>query len=109
LEFFTTRRLKRQVLGRDGIAGTAAVFGDAISLSEAVVLLPGWASVLNVATFRAIADRSIAFRILLARHEQALIAQARQSAACNASHSVEARWSHWLLRARDLCDSERRR
>jgi hypothetical protein len=106
LEFFATRRLKRQgieltMVGRDGIAGTAAAFGD--------VPLPGSASVLDVATIRAIADRSNAFRILLARHEQALIAQARQSAACNASHSVEARWSHWLLRARDLRDSERRR
>ena len=30
----------------------------------------------------------------------------QQSAACNASHSVEARLSRWLLRARDLSDSE---
>lgn len=101
------QRIELAMVGRDSIVGAAAAFGDAVSLSEAVVLLPGSASVLDVATFRAVADRSIAFRTQLARHEQALIAQAQQSAACNASHSVEARLSHWLLRARDLCDSER--
>ena len=55
---------------------------------------------------RAATERSSALRKLLARHEQALSAQAQQSAACNASHSVESRLSRLLLRARDLCDSE---
>jgi CRP-like cAMP-binding protein len=36
------------------------------------------------------------------RHEQVLFAQAQQSAACNASHAVEARLARWLLRSRDL-------
>jgi hypothetical protein len=40
------------------------------------------------------------------RHAQALLVQARQSAACNASHSVESRLSRLLSRARDLCGSE---
>jgi CRP-like cAMP-binding protein len=83
-----------------------AALDGGISLTEAVVRLPGTASIVGVADFRAVADRSAAFRTLLARHEQALIAQAQQSAACNASHSVEARVARWLLRARDLWDSE---
>jgi CRP-like cAMP-binding protein len=70
------------------------------------VLFPGTASTLDTALFRAAAERSAALRNLLARHEQALIAQAVQSAACNASHSVEARLSRWLLRARELHDGE---
>ena len=41
----------------------------------------------------------------LIRHEQALFAQAQQSAACNASHTVEARLSRWLLRSRELAGS----
>ena len=42
----------------------------------------------------------------LIRHEQALFAQAQQSAACNASHTVEARLSRWLLRAHDLSGTD---
>ena len=42
----------------------------------------------------------------LARHEQAVYAQASQSAACMAAHNVEARLCRWLLRARDLADTD---
>jgi CRP-like cAMP-binding protein len=94
------------MVGRDSVVGALAALDGGISLTEAVVRLPGTASIVGVADFRAVADRSAAFRTLLARHEQALIAQAQQSAACNASHSVEARLTRWLLRARDLWDSE---
>jgi CRP-like cAMP-binding protein len=45
-------------------------------------------------------------RSLLIRHEQVLFAQAQQSAACNASHKVEARMCRWLLRIRDLTGSD---
>ena len=42
----------------------------------------------------------------LIRHEQVLFAQAQQSAACNAAHTVEARLARWLLRSRDLTDMD---
>lgn len=93
------------MVGQDSVFGASAGLGDDVSLTDAVVRLPGTASMLEVARFRAAADRSIAFRTLLARHQQAQFAQARQSAACNASHSVEARLSRWLLHARDRTGS----
>ena len=43
---------------------------------------------------------------LLIRHEQVLLAQAQQSAGCNAAHTVEARMCRWLLRIRDLTQSD---
>jgi len=94
------------MVGRDSLFGASAALDGGISLTDAVVVLPGTAAILNVADFRAAAERSAALRALLARHEQALFAQAQQSAACNASHTVEARLSRCLLRVRDLCDSE---
>jgi CRP-like cAMP-binding protein len=94
------------MIGCDSLFGGSAAFGGKASLTDAVVLLPGKACILHIAHIQAAANRSTAFRALLARHEQALFAQAQQSAACNASHSVKARVSRWLLRARDLCNSE---
>jgi len=94
------------MIGRDGIIGTSAALGDEISMTEAVVALPGTASAIEVGVLRAAANRSSALRRLLARHEQALHVHAQQSAACNACHSVEERLSRWLLCARDLHDGD---
>jgi CRP-like cAMP-binding protein len=43
---------------------------------------------------------------VVTRHEQMLLVQAQQSAACNASHTLEARMARWLLRSRDLANGE---
>lgn len=94
------------MVGRDGIVGAAAALDDGPALTDAIVVAPGTASVVKAADFRAAADRSRTLRRHLARQERALLVQAQQSAACNASHSVESRLSRLLLRTRDLCDSE---
>jgi CRP-like cAMP-binding protein len=90
------------MIGRDSVFGSSAALDGGIALNEAIIQMAGAASVLDVAQLRKAADQSGRFRTLLIRHEQALLAQALQSAACNASHTVEARLSRWLLRARDL-------
>jgi CRP-like cAMP-binding protein len=100
------KAVEMALVGRDRVFAASAALDDGISLTGAVVLLPGTASVLDVADFRTAAGRSAAIRALLARHVQGLVAAAQQSAACNASHTVEARLSHWLLRARDLTDDK---
>ena len=45
-------------------------------------------------------------RSVLIHHEQILFAQSQQSAACDASYLVGARMCCWLLRMRDLADSD---
>jgi CRP-like cAMP-binding protein len=94
------------MIGRDSIFGSSAALDGNISLTDAIVQLPGTASILSVRRLRQLADMSHAFRTALVRHEQALFAQAQQSAACNAFHSVEARLARWLLRMRDLTGND---
>jgi CRP-like cAMP-binding protein len=64
------------------------------------------ASVVDVGTFRGLAQQSHSFYATLARHRQFILAQAQQSAACNAVHTLEARLSRWLLRCRNLLGSD---
>jgi CRP-like cAMP-binding protein len=94
------------MIGRDSAVGLVEALGDGVSLTDAVVLFPGSASLIEIADVRMVAAKSAACRNLLARHGLALIAQAQQSPACNAAHSVEARMARWLLRASDLWDGE---
>ncbi len=88
------------MVGRDSVVGVSAALDRGVSLTNAIVVAPGTASVLKAEDVRVAAGRSSTLRNLVARHQQALSAHARQSAACNASHSVEARLSRLLLRAR---------
>ena len=90
------------MIGRDSVVGACEALADGVSLTDAVVLFPGAASAIELADFRIVAAQSPALRGLVARHGEALLAQAQQTAACNAVHSVEARLSRWLLRAHDL-------
>jgi CRP-like cAMP-binding protein len=94
------------MVGRDSIFGASAALDGRISVTNAIVQLPGTASILNVAYLRKASEKSSVFRTTLIRHEQVLFAQAQQSAACNAAHTVEARLSRWLLRMRDLSESD---
>ncbi|GLQ83089.1 hypothetical protein GCM10007881_66120 [Mesorhizobium huakuii] len=94
------------MVGSDDLFGAFAALDGRISLNTAVIQLSGSASVLETSGLRAAADQSAPFRALLMRHEQVIFAQALQSAACNASHTVQARLSRWLLRARDLSGSD---
>jgi Crp-like helix-turn-helix domain len=94
--------IEAAMIGRDGILGATAALDGLISLSKAIVQLGGNGETLDVARLREVADRSRDFRTTLIRHEQVLFAQAQQSAACIAAHTVEARLSRWLLRSRDL-------
>jgi CRP-like cAMP-binding protein len=98
--------IEAAMIGRDGLVGGSAAFDGTISMNRAIVQIAGSASVLDVDVFQELAGHSATFRSRVTRHEQFLMAQAQQSAACNATHALEARLARWLLRCRDMLGSE---
>jgi CRP-like cAMP-binding protein len=98
--------IETAMVGRDGVWNASSALDGKVSLNKAIVQLAGEASVINIEKFRTVADEDKMFRSLLIRHEQVLFAQSQQSAACNASHLIEARMCRWMLRMRDLAGSD---
>src|SRR5260370_18411747 len=94
------------MIGREGVVGGLSALNSKISISRAIAQIAGAASVVDVDQVRHLAEQSVDFRATLLKHEQVLLAQSQQSAACNATHTIEARLSRWLLRCRDLIGSE---
>jgi len=94
------------MVGRDGVVGASAALDGKMALSRAIVQLSGEAMVCSVAGLKGAAMQSQSLLSLLIRHEQTLYAQAQQSAACMAAHHVDARLCRWLLRSRDLSQSD---
>jgi CRP-like cAMP-binding protein len=88
------------------VLNASSALDGKVSLNKAIVQLAGTASAMAVGPLCKIAREFEPFRSLLIRHEQVLFAQSQQSAACNASHSVEARMCRWLLRMRDLAGGD---
>lgn len=94
------------MVGADGVVGASAALDGRVSLSRGVVQLAGDIIVCDIDGLKSAAMESPKLLSLLIRHEQTVYAQAQQSAACLAAHHVEARLCRWLLRARDLSDSD---
>jgi CRP-like cAMP-binding protein len=94
------------MVGRDGGVCVGAALDGRISLSRAIVQLEGDALVCDAGALKNIAAQSPGMVSVLMRHEQLTYSQAQQSAACMAAHDLEARLCRWLLRARDLVDTD---
>ena len=102
----TGETVEAAMVGMDGLVGASAALDGRISLSRGIVQLAGDIIVCSIDGLKSAALQSPKLLSLLIRHEQTVYAQAQQSAACFASHRVEARLSRWLLRARDLSSSD---
>jgi CRP-like cAMP-binding protein len=98
--------IEAAMVGKDGVVGGAAALGCGSAVNQGIVQLAGRAMTCKVSELTIAALNSPALTSALVRHDQAVYAQASQSAACMAAHHVEARLCRWLLRARDLADSD---
>jgi CRP-like cAMP-binding protein len=91
------------LIGRDGIVGNLGAAAAAPAVCDAEVYISGRAARISASAFRYVLDQSATVRRLAARYDLARMAQAHQTALCNAAHPVEARISRWLLEVQDRC------
>jgi CRP-like cAMP-binding protein len=95
------------LIGGDGVIGATAAAAASHASCDARVQIAGEASRLSASAFRYLLDQSPAVRRLAARFDSALLAQAQQTALCNAVHPVEARICRWLLEVQDRSGSDK--
>jgi len=98
--------IESATIGREGALGLMAAVGPRQSLSRALVQTPTRASRLGAATLHEAWEKSPKIRDLVDRHTEALFGHAIQSVACNALHSVEARFCRWLLTCHDRISND---
>ena len=98
--------IETAMVGRDGVVNGTSALDGRTSLHRGIVQVAGEAVTIRSQDLRKLATEFEPLHSVLIRHEQVLLAQAQQSAGCNASHTVEARMCRWLLRIRDLTGSD---
>jgi PAS domain S-box-containing protein len=94
------------LVGREGMVGISLALGIDVSSVRALVQGTGTAMRMSAARFRKELRSNQPFRSELLRFAHAKLAQARQNAACNRFHMVEARLARWLLMTRDRARSD---
>jgi len=100
------RAIETATVGRNGFFGAAAGFGLYRSNVRAIVQVQMTGGFITSAQFRKAANASRAIQLMCINYNEALLAQARVTAACNALHSVEARFCRWLLQTGRVTDSD---
>jgi len=95
------KAIETATVGREGVVGAMAGLGLYKSLVRVVVQMPVVCSRIPAPQFRTVAAGSDPIRHLCIRYNEVLLSQARVTAACNALHSIEARFCRWLLQSAD--------
>jgi CRP-like cAMP-binding protein len=93
-------QIEAGIIGRRGMLGGEAVFGAGHHIHTAVAQFSGRAWTLSIEDAKEWAAAPD-FRALLFAQQRYLLAQAQQTAACNAKHSISQRLCSWLLRVHD--------
>jgi CRP-like cAMP-binding protein len=90
-------------IGDEGMLGIEAFLSDdAVAPGETLIQVPDTdAAVVSVEDFRDAVAAPGAFRDLIGRYTQVMIAQMMQTTACNALHHVQQRCARWLLMTHD--------
>jgi CRP-like cAMP-binding protein len=98
--------IESATIGREGALGLMAAVAPRQSLSRAIVQTPCRGAKISAVQMHEAWEKSPRIRDLVDRHNEALFGHAIQSVACNALHSVEARFCRWLLTCHDRISSD---
>jgi len=98
--------IESTTIGPEGALGLMAAVAPRQSLSRAIVQTPLRAARISAERLHEAWERSPRLRDLVDRHTEALYGHAIQSVACNALHSVEARFCRWLLTCHDRISTD---
>ena len=90
LPLSTGEIVETAIVGRDDVVGGAAALNRRASLSRGIVQIGGGFLRCPIEPFKAVVREHAQIGYLLSAHQEALFAQAQQSAACNATHIIEA-------------------
>lgn len=93
-------------VGNEGVVGVPAILRVESALFRVIVEIPGDALRVEAETLREEFHRGGKLQNLLLRYTHALFTQMSQSGICNHFHTVEQRFSRWLLVTSDRCQSE---
>ncbi|HMH19873.1 MAG TPA: helix-turn-helix domain-containing protein [Burkholderiales bacterium] len=94
------------LVGREGMVGISLALGMNVSFVRALVQGTGMALRMDAARFRKEFRKSLQLQRELYRYTHVKLTQARQTAACNRFHLVEARLARSLLMTRDRVGSD---
>jgi CRP-like cAMP-binding protein len=103
----TGEAIENTMVGREGGFGLPAAAAPRQALGRAIVQIAGGCWRAPATAVHEIWKHSPALQRLVDRHMEALYGHAIQSVACNALHSVEARFCRWILNCHDRIDGDR--
>ncbi|MFC0634085.1 Crp/Fnr family transcriptional regulator [Brevundimonas balnearis] len=101
------RSVDSALIGPEGLVGVTCGPMNARAVSRAVARSEGAALCVAADRFAEMLEASAPLREALSRFTEALFAQVQQTAACNAQHPLEARFSRRLLDLQDRLDADR--
>jgi CRP-like cAMP-binding protein len=99
------KAIETAIVGREGVVNAMAGLGQLRSNVRIVVQMPSDVAFISASNFSDAASRSRSIRNMCINYNEVLLTQARVSAACNATHTVEERFCRWLLQSSDKAES----
>ena len=100
------KAIETATVGREGVVGAMAGLGLHSSRVRALAQLPTFTGQISAPQLRKAVTASKAVADLCIRYNEALLEQARITAACNALHHIDARFCSWLLQSYDRAESD---